>query len=405
MKKLLAFFLFLPSILFSQSDSLEKLIQNERAYLLKLQTEEQLTLKKIENLNHKKITQTLNTYGLPKSKFIVQVVSHLAMVLAYDENHEQARWVMHLILPDIEYGTVNRTNDFRSDSLVSTGTAEKADYWDSGYDRGHLAPSADFKWSSSALSQSYYYSNMSPQKPELNRERWAELEELLRTYVIHHKRSLIVATGPVLSTSLPKLGKNEISIPNYYYKIAIDPATKNGIGFIMPNKKCEAPVLYYAVSIDSIEKLVEIDFFPNLNKSDEKLIESAFKTEHWKFGKEIGNVEPMEPEKLPKGKFNTIMAKHHIGEKITVCGTVVSTKLVDKSQATYLNLDRQFPNQIFTVQIWKEGRQGFTYAPEVFLNSKKVCVTGKVEDNKGIPTMTLTNEKAVEILPLTIEEE
>lgn len=398
MKFLFFIFLLLPYSVFAQTDSLDKIIIEYRTAIQKLQLEEKTLQKKIENINFHKINQILTVFGLPTSSFKTEIIQHSAFKLAYDENHEQARWVMHVILPDVEFGNISRTNDFRKDSLVSTGSAEKADYWDSGYDRGHLAPSADFRWSSIALSQSYFYSNMSPQKPELNRERWAELEDNLRNYVIHYKRSLVVVSGPVLTNDLPKLGKNGVSIPKYYYKVAFDPAVKKGIGFIMPNQKCEAPLFYYAVTIDSVEKLTQLNFYPNLNNSDEKLVESKLTTDDWKLGKEVGNVEPIHPDLLAKGRFNTLMAKYHVGEKITVCGTVVSTKLVDKSQATFINLDRQFPNQVFTIQIWKDGRQGFTYKPEEFLQSKKICVTGKVEDVKGVMSMTITNEKAVEII-------
>ena len=71
-----------------------------------------------------------------------------------------------------------------------------------GYDRGHLAPSADFRWSKKALSESYFYSNMSPQVASFNRECWADLEGLIRGYVYENKRDLIVYTGPVLHEGL-----------------------------------------------------------------------------------------------------------------------------------------------------------------------------------------------------------
>ena len=117
------------------------------------------------------------------------------MILGYNENHEQAQWVSHIVLPDVEKGNVSRTNNFRKDELVTSGTASKADYWYSGYDRGHLAPSADFRWSKTALSESYFYSNMAPQLPELNREKWAELENAIREYVIENKIQVYVVTG------------------------------------------------------------------------------------------------------------------------------------------------------------------------------------------------------------------
>ena len=113
--------------------------------------------------------------------------------------------------------TIAWKNNFRKDELVTSGTASKADYWYSGYDRGHLAPSADFRWSKTALSESYFYSNMAPQLPELNREKWAELENAIREYVIENKIQVYVVTGGILNDSLPRMQnkgrENEVSIP------------------------------------------------------------------------------------------------------------------------------------------------------------------------------------------------
>ena len=159
------------------------------------------------------------------------------MCLVYDEDHEQAKWVLHKISNDIIDGKVSRTNDFRVDPLIESGSAEEKDYFlkiklnsgkydydGFGYDRGHLAPSADFRWSQKALSESYFYSNMSPQLPSFNREKWAELEGLIRSYIFENNRPLIVYTGPVLHDQLAKVSRsiNGVSIPEQFFKIVID---------------------------------------------------------------------------------------------------------------------------------------------------------------------------------------
>ena len=159
----------------------------------------------------KQIIENLKEIGLPSSNYI----QHQAMILEYSEEHEQARWVAHMIVPDIKNGLAYRSNDFRVDPKVKAGTAVQQDYFLTdtlvngeveydgyGYDRGHLAPSADFRWSEEALSESYYYSNISPQLPEFNREKWAELENHLRRYVIVNEVPLYIVTLPVLKLSL-----------------------------------------------------------------------------------------------------------------------------------------------------------------------------------------------------------
>jgi len=105
------------------------------------------------------------------------IVKHYAYTLNYNEEHGQAEWVAYILTKDRVYGTVKRTDNFRSDPKVKTGSATLADYKGSGYDRGHLAPAADMKWSATAMSESFYMSNMSPQRPDFNREFGKEKEK------------------------------------------------------------------------------------------------------------------------------------------------------------------------------------------------------------------------------------
>ena len=101
--------------------------------------------------------------SLPNINESDQIIQHSAYTLNYDEQHEQASWVAYILTSTHIRGTFNRTNDFREDYKVKTGSASLSDYKGSGYDRGHLAPAGDMKWSSTAMSESFFMSNMSPQ--------------------------------------------------------------------------------------------------------------------------------------------------------------------------------------------------------------------------------------------------
>jgi endonuclease G len=388
----------------SQTSTNEQIAIKEKE-LSVLKEKEEKYISELEVLKLNSVTEKMDLIGQPYANgHQVQLVKHSAMQLGYNEKHEQAEWVMHMVTPDILNGNVSRTNDFREDSLVTTGTSSKADYWYSGFDRGHLAPSADFRWSQKALSESYFYSNMSPQRPELNREKWAELENVIRDYVIANKEEVYVITGPILHDSLPEMKNegrlNQVSIPEMYYKIVIDITgdTVTGIAFLMPNGSCGYPVMSYATSIDKIEQLTGYDFFPNLPSDIAIKIESNENTDLFKTRGSEGEIIPFNPTELPKGKINTVQAQYNIGTKSCVCGTVVSTKFSEKSGATFLNLDKKFPNQIFSVTIWEKSRNNFSYKPEEELYMKKICLTGKLESKNGTPTMNITNEKSIEIL-------
>lgn len=394
---------------FGQID-LNNRIREIEAFQQKLRAEIDSSKKVLEELKLDYISQKIERLGYPIGKDKLELVKHRAMHLAYDEKHEQPRWVMHIITTDVIVGNVSRTNDFREDPLVSTGSACKEYYWYSGFDRGHMAPSADFRWSSIALSESYFYSNMSPQRPEFNREKWAELEDVVRSYVVNNKKELYVITGSILHDSLPKMKnegrKNEVSIPHLIYKIVLDltPGEEYAIGFVIPNGNCGYPVMSYSKSIDEIEALAQLDFFSSLPDELENRLEANRDNSKMKTGGAENEVEPINPTTLPKGKINTVQAKYNVGTTACVCGTVVATKFSEKSGSTFLNIDKKFPNTIFSVSIFMKDRNNFSYIPEDELYMKRICVTGKITEYQGVPTMSIRNEKAIEILDLEIND-
>jgi len=103
------------------------------------------------------------------------VIHHTGYSLSFSEEHEHAEWVAYELTVEELRGTVERTDNFRADSLIDSESASLSDYRGSGYDREHLAPAGDFKWAEEAMSDTFYFSNMSPQKPGFNRGIWRDL--------------------------------------------------------------------------------------------------------------------------------------------------------------------------------------------------------------------------------------
>ncbi|NDB35766.1 MAG: hypothetical protein EB023_10620 [Flavobacteriia bacterium] len=369
----------------------------------------------IEQLKLVNCMSLLETQGFPTSKNSIEVVKHAGYAIGFDCQYKMAAWTFHVVTPDITFGNVSRTNDFRKDTLVSCGSAEDSDYFlrtankdgtvtydGFGFDRGHLVPSADFKWSPVGLSETYFYSNMSPQRPEFNRDSWAEIEGLVRKMVDAEQKILYVHTGPVFANDMTTLTRSihQLKIPNLHYKIVADlsPNSLRGMAFLMPNKKCELRPSNYVVSIDSIEALTGLNFFPNLPDSTAQRLESKADFNAWKTQSNSNDVEPLNALELPKGIFNTEQALSKVGSTCTIVGKVVSTKFSSKSQATFLNLDQSFPKQIFSVMIWKDGRKNFSYKPEVDLMGKYITVKGRVElDKNGTPGITVEKEEQIQM--------
>lgn len=397
---LLLFLLLSGSILYGQTTADALALKERQAAELRAQLA--TTEAAIEALKLTQVGEDLRSIGRPAG----EVVEHTALHLSYAEAHEQARWVAHIIRPEIVDGAVFRSNDFREDPLVKSGTAIEADYFlkylqaDStyrydgfGFDRGHLAPSADFRWSAKALSESYFYSNMSPQLAAFNREGWAELERALRGYIYANPGTqLYVVTGPILKPGLPVIerGINKVSIPEQYFKVALDLQRGRAIGFLMPNSKIDYPLAHYAVTVDEIEALTGLDFF-NLAPNQESF-EAKMDKSHWLPEVAAGNVEPVPAHSLPAGHYNTVMAQGQMGSgrEVTVVGTVVSTRY-SRSGNFWLNLDRKFPNQLFSIFIRKKDLVNFSYDLQE-LEGKVIRVRGKVEDFNGVATMNLAGE-------------
>ena len=158
---------------------------------------------------------------IPKTNSKDKIITHTGYSLLYNETHEQANWIAYDLTAEETNKLFERTDKFISDPKVKTGTASDKDYKGSGYDRGHLAPASDMGWSTTAMAESFYYSNMSPQTPSFNRGIWKKLEELVRTCAIENN-TIYVVTGPVLTNGLQTIGPNKVSVPNYYYKVVLD---------------------------------------------------------------------------------------------------------------------------------------------------------------------------------------
>jgi len=178
-------------------------------------------------------------------------------------------------------GSATRKNYFSKDSLVSTGSASYYDYKNSGFDRGHLLPAADMKWSQKAMDETFFMSNISPQNPYFNRYGlWRKSESLVRNWV-KEKKELIVVVGGVLSNSLTKLSSSDISVPKYFYKIILDKSDFSSVAFLLENTKNTGTLSDFVVCIDSIEQISGLDFFPNLTDSLKNKIEVKCNLEGW----------------------------------------------------------------------------------------------------------------------------
>ena len=199
--------------------------------------------------------------------------------LAHNTGYKTPEWVAEHLTKEKATAYLPRKDYFKADPNLKPGErAELSDYKGSGFDRGHMAPAADFRWDLEAYKETYYLSNMVPQVGKgMNQGIWADLEDLIREWAIN-RGELYIYTGPIYSDSVEELrtiGKNEVTVPTHLYKIVYDPKKKEAIAFIMPNEELRTEDMpKYIVDINKIERKTGLDFLSALSKEQQRRIES-----------------------------------------------------------------------------------------------------------------------------------
>ncbi|OBQ56049.1 DNA/RNA non-specific endonuclease [Tamlana sp. s12] len=213
-----------------------------------------------------------------------QVIHHNGYSLSYSEKDEQAEWVAYeLKKSDLSNSNFKRPY-FEIDPAVKTGAAHWRNYKNSGYDRGHLCPAGDRKYSKEAYDETFLTSNISPQEHNFNAGIWNTLEQKVRYWAVKYD-GVFVVTGGILKGDMKTIGTEKVAVPNAFYKVLID--TNSGptkmIGFLMPHENSNKPLYHFVVPVDSIEQLTGIDFFPQLDDELEVKLEASSSYKAWSF--------------------------------------------------------------------------------------------------------------------------
>ena len=211
-----------------------------------------------------------------------QVIFHTGHTVSYNKNWKIPNWVSYELTIDETMGEEKRHDKFIPDPFIQKDMSTTADYRNSGYDRGHMAPAADLKWSNASMKESFYLSNICPQHPKLNQRRWKDLENKVREWAIADS-AIIVICGPIVNDSPKCIGINKVVVPHGFFKVILSPFKESpqAIGFIFDNEHCTAPLRSHIVSIDSVESLTRLDFFSPLPDEIEDLLEAYVDTAYW----------------------------------------------------------------------------------------------------------------------------
>lgn len=213
-----------------------------------------------------------------------QIIKHDNYTLSYKEKYEQAEWVAYEIKKGRYSNQDYQRPFFIEDPMVKTGSADWRNYKNSGYDKGHLCAAGDMKFSKAAFEETFFTSNISPQDREFNSGIWNRLEQKTR-YWANKYDGIYVVTGGVLKDNLETIGKEDVAVPDYFYKVLLNKNNGNYkmIAFLMPNEDSEKGLYEFVVSVDEVEKLTGINFFPKLEDSIENQLEKSSDYKDWSF--------------------------------------------------------------------------------------------------------------------------
>lgn len=213
---------------------------------------------------------------------IESFITYDGYVIQFDSSRKIPNYSIHQITPvqlkDSNGVRASRKEspDFKVDQRIAKYSAQRSDYYKSGYDRGHYVPAGDFVYSQGLKNKTFFYSNASPQLKELNRYGWKYLEEAIRKKVLACNCEAFVVTGTLFNETSNSIGKNEVGVPAQLYKIVFYPKLRKMYAFKMGNNKSkyQKPLSNYQLTVNELEKLTQHDFFERLEDKCEERLES-----------------------------------------------------------------------------------------------------------------------------------
>lgn len=211
-----------------------------------------------------------------------QIMDYEGFRVSFNADNKTPNWVAWELLGRETEGEEARYNTFWQDDRIE-GCPASYDYSNSGYDRGHMCPAADQKWSRQAMVDCFSLANMVPQDHALNAGAWQTLEKKERQWAKRDSAIVIIA-GPIYEkTDTKRIGDAGVRVPSAFFKVIIAPylPEPRGIGFVYPNMSSPGNMQDYAMPIDEVERITGIDFFYNLPDDIEDKIEATASFKEW----------------------------------------------------------------------------------------------------------------------------
>ena len=213
-----------------------------------------------------------------------QILRRKGYTASYNRDTKQPNWVAWHLTKAHTYGKNQRTEEkFSEDTDVPTPRAVDWDYYNSRYDRGHMCPAGDNKWDAEAMRQSFLFTNICPQNQNLNKYEWNDLEMLCRDWARKYG-AIDIVCGPIYEKNAEqrKIGRNRLPVPDAFFKVVLcRQGNPKAIGFIYPNDGKKRTMSDCVRTVDEVERITGINFFPALNDDVENRVEAKANLKAW----------------------------------------------------------------------------------------------------------------------------
>lgn len=235
------------------------------------------------SVRHNNIPFNESGFEIPAIKKSDIIIVYEGFTLSYNSKTLIPNWVAYELTSSEVEGTYPRGNGFGMDLDYNGKQAMREDYSYSGWDKGHMAPAADMKWSRTAMYESFFLTNICPQDHELNGNDWLTLEKLGREWA-NRFGSVYIICGPIIGKNYyGTIGENKVVVPDAFYKafLVVQDHRYHAIAFVMPNESTHHRMQEYAITVNELEEIIGINLFANIDDSIEEMVESDLYFKFW----------------------------------------------------------------------------------------------------------------------------
>ena len=212
------------------------------------------------------------------------IITHKGYTISYNAKARIPEWVAYELTSEETNGDADREDAiFQMDPQYSRTQAMREDYSGSGWTKGHMACAGDFHWDEEAMDETFYLTNICPQDEELNKGDWNYLEKQIR-YWARDNGKVWVVSGPIIGDNkYGTIGERDVVIPDSFFKaVLIQKKGKfHSIAFVMDNDDKRHFLSDCSMSVNELEELTGLDFFPELYDDVEESIESKINHSVW----------------------------------------------------------------------------------------------------------------------------